>query len=128
MCQIGCMKRKKNSSRLPFAIFIFGIIVLAFAAVRSLLPKPQSADIFLVSDSAVVDGETTLTGVLRKDSPVGEPGGFFLALEDGKPVTLDIEGMDHLIGLSVSLTGHLTPSLGPHLPMVMQVSSLTVLE
>lgn len=122
------MKRKKNSSRLQLAIFIIGITTLSFVAIRSLLPKPQSADIFLVSDSAVVEGETTLTGVLLKDSPVGEPGGFFLALEDGKPVSLDIEGMDHLIGVSVSLTGHLTPSLGANLPMVMQVNSLTTLE
>ncbi len=87
--------------------------------------SPQSAGIFVVT-SAPTYGDTSISGVLRKDAPAGSPGKYILVNEDGVPIILDSTGVDNLIGSPVVVKGNLSRSVDGVAPMTMKVVSIEV--
>ncbi|MFZ2200033.1 MAG: hypothetical protein WAV40_04565 [Microgenomates group bacterium] len=119
------MKRRVHKTRWNLIILLLIASVLSYAGYKYLLPHPQSAEIFLITPASLDYGDTTISGVLRKDTAVGEKGNYLVILPDSRPVLLDIQGLDNLIGAEVSVTGYLTPLDGESL-ISMKVSSLTL--
>jgi len=117
------MSKSRRVSRKPiYTILVLSLILaLGFATYRSLYtPTP----IFLITQNTLEYGDTTVVGTLRKDSPVGKPGTYLLVLSDSRAITLDVKGLDNLLGFSVSVTGYLLPANGDT-PMSMTVSSIS---
>lgn len=68
-------------------------------------------------------GNTTIEGILKKDSPVGVKGQYMIVLDDLRPILLDIVGIDSLLGQTVTAKGYLSPGEGV-LPITMSVSEI----
>lgn len=117
--------RLRRASRKPLyvilALSLF--IAISYVGFRTLYP-PTPASIFLVDTIPLEYGDTTISGTLRKDSPVGEDGKYLLILSDSRPVLLDAQGVDNLLGLSISVTGYLLPTDGDT-PISMTVNTIT---
>lgn len=128
MCQIRGMSKSSSrrvSHKSFFVILILSLVIsICYVAWKTYFrPLPSSIDVFVVSPAELSFGNTTLLGTLRKDSPVGIEGKYILVLKDGRPIVLDIKGLDNLIGLPVTVSGNLSPSDSSH-PMSMVVSSI----
>jgi len=115
--------RRPSSKPLYVILGLSLFIALAYVGFRTLYP-PQPSSIFLITPTPLEYGDTTISGTLRKDSPVGQDGNFLLILDDSRPILLDVKGLDNLLGLSVSVTGYLLPVDGD-IPMSMTVSSIS---
>lgn len=118
-------KTKRKSSRRSLYL-ILGLsltLALGYVAYRSMLTP---SDIFVIQESPVTYGDTTVTGTLRKDTAVGEVGNYILVLDDGRPVLLDAQGLDGLLGATVSVSGTLSPSPDSLSPMTMIVNTIEV--
>ena len=126
MCQIYSMAKLRRKSRLPLSYFLIPlfllIVALGYGYYRSLV---QPSNIFLIDEAAVQYGDTTVTGTLRKDTAVGETGNYLLILPDGRPILLDTQGLDSLVGSSVIVTGTLSPAIRPGSSMTMTVNTIT---
>ncbi len=121
------MKRsvKKTRWNLIIILIIFGAI--SYAGYKYFMPAPQQADIFAITPVSIQYGETTVSGLLRKDSPEGVDGNYLLVLDDSRIVVLDVVGLDKLVGSTVSVSGILTPASDELHPMTMSVSTITSL-
>lgn len=117
--------RLHRASRKPLYLILSLslIIALAYVGFRTLYP-PQPSSIFLINPTNLEYGDTTVSGTLRKDSPVGQDGNYLLVLDDSRPVFLDVKGLDHLLGFSISVTGYLSPADGDT-PISMTVNTIT---
>jgi len=91
------------------------------------MPAPQQADIFAITTDTLMYGNTSLTGTIRKDSPIGKNGRYMLILEDSRPVALDVVGLDNLIGLKVKAIGYLLEATTDR-PLFMKVDSITLTQ
>lgn len=99
------------------------IVVALVVGFRALYP-PQSADIFLINDGA---GETSVSGILLKDTAVGIEGNYLLTIDGEPPVLLDItSNIDSLVGQRVSVDGYYTPKLPTGQPATLKVSTIKV--
>jgi|GEM_PF-2684200 len=120
------MAKLRRRSHLPLSYFLIPlfllIVVLGYGYYRSLV---QPSNIFLIDEAAVQYGDTTVTGTLRKDTAVGETGNYLLILPDGRPILLDAQGLDSLVGSSVIVTGTLSPAIRPGSSMTMTVNTIT---
>lgn len=121
------MSKSRPKTRWSLIAILLVAAALTYTGFRYLYP-PQSADIFVVESTPLQYGDTTITGELRKDAPVGEEGNFLLVLPDSRVIVLDVTGIDHLVGTTVSVAGYLSPTVDRSLPMYMTVQSLSVLE
>ena len=102
-------RARRPSSKPLYAILGLSLfIALAYVGFRTLYP-PQPSSIFLISPTLLEYGDTTVSGTLRKDSPVGQDGNYLLILDDSRPVLLDVKGIDNLLGQYVSVQGTLLP-------------------
>lgn len=123
--------RKKSSQKDSLKLFKI-ILVLALVSgvgygIYNAYLRPEPAPIFVIDPVInLTYGETTVTGELRKDAPVGEDGNFLLVLADSRVIVLDISGVDHLIGQTVTLSGNLKAAAGKDLPLTMTVAELTI--
>ena len=100
-------------------IFFFGYKTLTQAV-------PRLPQVFMVTDSPLPSGETTMTGTVRKDAQVGKPGNFYLILSSGQPIQLDIQGLDGYLGKTLTVKGVLYPSDTPEIPDALKVESYAV--
>jgi len=116
-------KRKSSRKSLYLILGLFLTLALGYVAYRSMLTP---SDIFVIQESPVTYGDTTVTGTLRKDTAVGEVGNYILVLDDGRPVLLDAQGLDGLLGATVSVSGTLSPSADSLSPMTMIVNTIEV--
>lgn len=118
------MKRSAPKTRwnLIIILIIFGAI--SYAGYKYFMPTPQQADIFAITPASLTYGETTVSGILQKDSAVSSSGNYLLILSDSRPITLDVKGLDNLLGLSVNVSGFLLPA-DQYGPMFMQVKTIT---
>jgi hypothetical protein len=118
------MKRnvQKNRWNLIIILIIFGAI--SYAGYKYFMPAPQQADIFAITPVSLTYGETTVSGILQKDSAVSSSGNYLLILPDSRPITLDVKGLDNLLGMSVNVSGFLLPA-DQYGPMFMQVKTIT---
>ena len=82
----------------------------------------------MIEETAVSYGDTSVTGTLRKDTAVGQSGNYLLVLSDGRPILLDAQGLDGLLGSSVTATGFLSPAVDSTSPMTMTISTIAVSE
>lgn len=119
------MKRSAPKTRwnLIIILIIFGAI--SYAGLKYFMPAPQQADIFAITPTSLAYGETTVSGLLRKDSPVGVEGNYLLVLEDSQIIELEVLGIDNLVGQYISVSGILSPALDSLNPMTMTVSTIT---
>lgn len=108
-----------NPTKIIISLIILG--GLAYSLYR-VVPR-ETAEIFVVSEPLTY-GETSVTGILRKDSPVGEPGLYILAESTGRAIILDIADADPMIGLDVTVSGFLTPAVDSASLPVMTVSEM----
>ena len=106
----------------PHLSIVF-LVLVGFLVYRSTRPTPESAVVFVVTPLSY--GDTTLTGTLRKDAPVGAAGNFLLILSDGRPIALDSQGIDPLIGAKVTADGFLSPPATTGEMPTMNVTSIT---
>jgi len=116
-------KRKSSRKSLYLILGLSLTLALGYVAYRSMLTP---SDIFVIQESPVTYGDTTVTGTLRKDTAVGEVGNYILVLDDGRPVLLDAQGLDGLLGATVSVSGTLSPSANSLSPMTMIVNTIEV--
>lgn len=119
------MKRRAHKTRWNLIILLLVASALTYAGYKYFMPAPQSAEIFLITPASLEYGDTTISGVLRKDTAVGQKGNYLVILADSRPVLLDIQGLDNLLGAEVSVSGYLTPSDSDSL-ISMKVNSLTL--
>lgn len=99
------------------------VIAFGFVGYRYLYP-PTPAPIFMINTMQLEYGETTITGILQKDSPIGNNGSYILVLSDMRPVLLDAQGLDNFLGLKVTIAGVLSPAIDSDLPMTMKVNEI----
>lgn len=116
-------KRKSSRKSLYLILGLSLTLALGYYAYRSMLAP---SDIFVISQTPLTYGDTTITGTLRKDTAVGEEGNYILVLDDGRPVLLDAQGLDGLLGATVSVSGTLSPSADSLSPMTMIVNTIEV--
>lgn len=118
-------KRKSSRKSLYLTLGLTFFVALGYFAYRSMLAP---SDIFVISQTPLTYGDTTITGTLRKDTAVGEEGNYILVLDDGRPVLLDAQGLDGLLGATVSVSGTLSPSADSLSPMTMIVNTIEVVN
>jgi hypothetical protein len=110
--------------------FILGLsLVLAIGfSVWNTYYRAQPVNIMAIEQTPLTYGDTTISGTLQKDSPVGEDGAFFLVLSDMRVVMLDVTGIDSLLGLAVSVSGELAPATTATGPITMTVKTIVISE
>lgn len=119
-------KRTQKNFFSPKTIIISLIILggIVYSLYRVVPRSLQPVDIFVVTDPLEY-GETSLTGVLSKDTAVGEVGNYYLNLTDGRSVILDVQGMDDFLGLTFTASGFLNP---PNSNSILPFMSVTSME
>ena len=126
MCQIYSMAKLRRRSQLPLSYFLIPlfllIVALGYGYYRSLV---QPSGIFVINEAVVQYGDTVVSGTLRKDTTLGKSGNYLLILADGRPILLDAQGLDSLVGSSVIVTGILSPAIRPGSSMTMIVDTIT---
>lgn len=124
LCQIGYMSKLRHTSPKPlyFVLGFFFLGVIVYCIFRYLYP-PQKSQIMAINPALLYYGQTTITGILQKDSPDGIKGKYVVILSDMRAVTLDIQGLDPLLTELVSVSGLLSPN-----PLSMKVSSISILN
>lgn len=102
------MAKTKNSTRkqLYLVLVISLVISFAYSGFKYLYP-PQPTQIMAITPIPLEYGHTTIEGTLRKDSPKGKDGSFFIVLPNMEVVFLDVDGIDNLLGQEVRVTGNL---------------------
>jgi hypothetical protein len=118
------MKRSAPKTRWNLIVVLLVACVLTYAGFRYLYPV-QSADIFVITPTQLEYGETTVTGVISKDTATGEQGNYLLVLPDGRPIALTMDGLDRFVGSRVTIAGTLLPAVGDSIPLNMTVDSIT---
>ncbi len=121
------MPKAKKISRKPIYL-ILGLSLIGSIGYISYRSMVQPSDIFVIQESPVTFGDTMVTGSLRKDAPVGTAGTYLLILPDGRPIVLDAQGLDGLVGADVTVTGYLSPAIDAGSSMTMAVNTLTIAE
>lgn len=122
-------QRNRRVSRKPiYLVLAFSLLVAICFGLYKTYFSPAPAPIFLINPAQLEYGQTTISGIIQKDVPAGKKGTFLLVLSDSRPVLLDVQGIDNLIGLKVSVTGTLSPSPDSFSPMSMVVQKITVTE
>ena len=120
------MAKLRRRSHLPLSYFLIPlfllIVALGYGYYRSLV---QASNIFLIDEAAIQYGDTVVSGTLRKDTTLGKSGNYLLILADGRPILLDAQGLDSLVGSSVIVTGNLSPAIDTLSPMTMIVNTIT---
>jgi len=120
------MAKLRRRSHLPLSYFLIPlfllIVALGYGYYRSLV---QASNIFLIDEAAIQYGDTVVSGTLRKDTTLGKSGNYLLILADGRPILLDAQGLDSLVGSSVIVTGILSPAIRPGSSMTMIVDTIT---
>lgn len=119
------MKRAGRTVAWRKLVLVVVVGSLVFTGYRYLYP-PAPSGIFVVAEPLTY-GNTTLTGIIQKDAPIGQAGNYYLSLSDGQVVLLDAQGIDTMIGVSVSVTGYLTPKESDSSWPYLTVSSMSSL-
>jgi len=118
--------RAKKSRKSLYLLIIFILLAsLGYGYYRSLV---QPSNIFIIEATPITYGDTVVTGTLRKDTVVGQSGNYLLVLNDGRPILLDAQGLDGLLGSPITATGFLSPAVDSTSPMTMTISTITVAE
>lgn len=121
------MKRSVQKTRWNLIVILVIFTALTYSVVKYFTPVPQQADIFAITTDTLMYGNTTLSGTIRKDSPLGKNGRYMLILEDSRPVALDVVGLDNLIGFKVKAIGYLLEATTDR-PLFMKVDSITLTQ
>lgn len=119
------VRTARPKTRWSLIIILLLACALTYVGYKYFFPKPQSSNIFVVTTPTLQYGNTTLTGRLQKDSPMGETGNYLLILPDGRPVLLDSKNLDPIIGLNATVSGILSPASQPGAPMMMIVKEIS---
>lgn len=118
------MKRVKTLNSSYIILLVISLTILGYLCFKYFV-VPQKSEILVINPPSIESGSTTISGILRKDSPVGKIGNYILILDDGSPVVLDVKGLDPLLGIKVSATGILYPATEANPTMSMIVKKIT---
>lgn len=123
------MSKSRRVSRKPmYAILALSLVIAISFSVWNTYFRPTPVTIMAIEQIPLTYGDTTISSILQKDAPTNEPGNFFLSLPDMRVVILDVQGIDSLLGLSVSVSGDLSPAKTITSPLTMTVKSIQVSE
>jgi hypothetical protein len=115
------MAKLRRVSRKPlYTILLVSLLISIVYASFTYFYAPQPTQIMEISPIALTEGEATITGILQKDSPAGQEGNYIIILSDMRAVLLDVQGLDSLLGKTVSASGILALD-----PPAMSVSTIT---
>lgn len=128
-----CINMIKNKQPNPKVnknkeIFLVSLTLIVLFFAYTLLYQPTKVAINQVTTSDLSYGNTVLTGVLIKDSPVGKDGKYLLALPDMRTILLTADRLDDSVGKTVQISGLLSPALDSNTPMVMVVNEIITKE
>lgn len=99
------------------------VLAISFTIYKSYLtPEP----IQIMAIDPIKDGQTIIEGVIQPNMSPEEKGSFILTLRDTRIVKLDVKGIDHLIGLPVTVSGTITTANSEYSPISMNVESIIV--
>ena len=113
------MSKSRRVSRKPFYIILALSLTLAIGySVWNTYFRPAPVTIMAIEPVPLTYGDTTISGGLHQE----DDGTFILVLPDRRVVTLDVTGIDHLVGLPATIQGDLSPS------MTMAVQSITIAQ
>lgn len=118
------MAKRKVSSSKNYILITTGFIIFFIAIAIGSMFIPKKVDINLVDLNGLEYGQNILKGRLYKDTSVEKEGNFFLIINDGKQVLLDIQGVESFLNQKVEAEGILTPGSTPDLPLNMTVTSI----
>ena len=118
-------KSRRVISRQIWAFLLVGFALAVGLTIYRNSHPAKTTGIFQIEPASLNYGNTTVTGTLLKDAPVGEPGTFLLVLPDSRPITLDVQDLDGLLGETLAVSGRLLPAVSDSTPMSMTVSSIT---
>lgn len=119
-------KKSSRAIHRPFLTILGISIVLAVMVTVWKSTRPKPIEIMAIDPVPLEYGSTMISGVVQKDSNSAEGGVFLLALADGRAVILDVQGIDHLVGLNVSVKGNLTLTQTDKPYLIMIVESIAV--
>jgi hypothetical protein len=123
------MSKTRRVSRKPMFIILGLSLTIAIGfSVWNTYFRPTPLTIMAIEPVSLTYGDTTISGTLQKDAPIGEDGTFFLVLPDMRVVMLDVQGIDSLLGLSVSVSGELAPAATSTDPITMTVKTIVISE
>jgi hypothetical protein len=71
-------------------------------------------------------GVSTVNGTMTKTTSAAKNSQYILILPDTRPILLNAQGLDNLVGRQVSVSGILTPKIDDMTPMTMFVNTITV--
>jgi hypothetical protein len=113
-------------SKSKLTLIISLILAISYVAWRSYF-RPTPIGIMAIDPSSLSYGDTTISGTLQKDSPVGQPGTYILIMSDMQVVVLyNISGVDSLLSKQVTVTGLLTAPSSTSAAMAMTVKSIII--
>jgi len=122
-------QRNRRVSRKPiYLVLALSLLVAICFGLYKTYFSPAPAPILLINPVQLEYGQTTVTGKLQKDSPIGQQGSYFITLPDLRIIFLDVEGVDFIIGQNVIVEGSLVPSVPITNPPKMIVSKISVSE
>jgi hypothetical protein len=123
------MKRSQSKfSRAPIYTFIILLSALLYVSYQYFLPHPQANGVFAVTTPMVslTYGVSTVNGTMTKTTSAAKNSQYILILPDTRPILLNAQGLDNLVGRQVSVSGILTPKIDDMTPMTMFVNTITV--
>jgi hypothetical protein len=115
---------KKSRRKFPVVVVVIGFMIIGALWGAYRFSPHQSASlpgIFVITPLEY--GNTTLIGVLQKDTSVGKAGKYLLTVND-RIILLDTSGVDSLVGTSVKVAGYLTPPIDSTSLPTMSVTSM----
>lgn len=106
------MKRSKPKTRWLLVSILIAASALTYFGYRYFLQPPtaQPADIFMIA-SELEYGDTTISGLIQKDTTLNKEGKYYLVLEDGHVIELLSSGLDSMVNRQVTAYGYLTPKI-----------------
>ena len=119
-------KSRVRSNKPIYLILLVSLVLsIGYLSLRKIF-TPQPSGVFFIEPTTMQYGNTTITGVLQKSSPLGVEGDYILVLPDARIIILDVNGLDQLVGSDVVVTGNLVAPSITNDQLTMQVSKITV--
>lgn len=124
------MSKSRGKTRWSLIVILLvalGLSYFGFKYFMSSSPFSQPAGVFVVEQTPISYGPVTLTGSIRKELSSNGKDNYILITDTGSAVSLDVAGIDHLVGKKVVVEGVRLP-VDPETGVleVLKVSTITL--
>ena len=116
------MSKSRGKTRWNLIFILLAAFILSFAGYKYFIRQVQPVNIMVIDSLPIKFGDTTISGGLHKDIN----GNFIIVLPDLRVVTLDVRGIDNLVGIPVTVAGILYPAKDSSSTMTMAVEKITI--